>query len=237
MDKKLLINVVLSLIGILIYYLIRRVEINREFNQKFIMYLKKSIIIQKRIDEKISRIAIEISTYIYTIINFSHVFKKIYKKFGSYHKSQIKSSSPIFINLMGKEMPVFLYKQKKEDKKSYNSVSDILIGKKSKKNDNVMKLMFVFVMINCFFSFINVNIRDIVYLVLTVQIWLVLINQILLNYRNKKGYYGTNYDEAKEIIYFIKKSSNDDINKFGGKKILNEVEEQVSVTGVQKVIV
>lgn len=100
-----------------------------------------------------------------------------------------------------------------------------------------MILLFLCVMSNYFLFFNEINIQDIIFLVLNVQIWLVLVNQILLNYRNKKGYYGTNYDEAKEIIYFIKKSSSDDINKFGGKKILNEVEEQVSVTGVQKVIV
>ena len=189
------------------------------------------------------------------VLSFYHLFNSIdkkinrfvngkyYEKYASYSKSNglAKTNREIFLAKymdFTKKIINKSYEYKEEDKKCYNSISDMVINEKSKKNDNVMIVMSIYVISNyCFYFFINVNIQYIVFTFLTVLIWLVLINQMLLTYRNKKGYYGTNYDEAKEIIYFIKKTSSDDINTSGGKKIFNEMEEQVSAIKGQEVTV
>lgn len=51
--------------------------------------------------------------------------------------------------------------------------------------------------------------------------FLVCIAKFLIYFRIKNDYYGTNYEEAKELLYYLMKS-NDKNNRNSGKKIFNE---------------
>lgn len=95
-----------------------------------------------------------------------------------------------------------------------------LVKNKSQKNSKILLLL---VLINICNYILNLKIPNlnskIISLFLTVTFGLIAFYNILIIYRSRKGYYGTNYDEAKEILYFIKQNNND-INK--GKKIFND---------------
>ncbi len=72
-----------------------------------------------------------------------------------------------------------------------------------------------------FFKILNFNSVFILCLFVNILTCIITIYLYLINYRNKLGYFGNNYDEAKELLYFIKMIKDDsDINK--GKKIFNE---------------
>lgn len=51
--------------------------------------------------------------------------------------------------------------------------------------------------------------------------FLVCIAKFLIYFRIKNDYYGTNYEEAKELLYYLMKN-NDKNNRNSGKKIFNE---------------
>lgn len=250
MQIKLLVNLLLSLIGILIFYLVRRIEINRKIRKVFLKYWRSNISIKilKNIYKYMALLILFVILVPYYLVKSidrkinTFVNGKSYEKYVSRSKSSMKSTFDKqtflqkYISFYKIVEDKLTYEYKEEDKKSYNSVSDMVIDAKSPKNDNIMIVMFVYVIINYCFIFFN-NIDMLYVLFLTVLIWLILFYQILLIYRNRKGYYGTNYDEAREIIFFIKQSSNDNIDKFGRKGILNEVQEDVSVTSGEKVII
>lgn len=49
--------------------------------------------------------------------------------------------------------------------------------------------------------------------------WLILIYYLVLIFRFNNGYYGTNYSEARELIYYIKNQKDSSNNNTKGKKI------------------
>lgn len=54
--------------------------------------------------------------------------------------------------------------------------------------------------------------------------------RVILKYRIKRGYFGANYQEAKEILYYIKNSN--DNNRHNGKKIFDETEKNVELESI-----
>lgn len=111
---------------------------------------------------------------------------------------------------------------KQEKKQKESSVIDDLLYKKRKKYKHAIKLVFVTALIYCITNIIfNNNIRIEVIIFLDIFAVLIIISQLLINYRIKKGYFGTNYTEAKEVLYFLKVNNNK--NNKTGKKILNEI--------------
>lgn len=54
---------------------------------------------------------------------------------------------------------------------------------------------------------------------------MIVINQSLTIYRVKKQYFGTSYDEAREILYFVKKSKDKDSNN--GKFIFTDEQPEI----------
>lgn len=233
MTIEILINLSICIVGILVFYLLRRKEINRRIKEILLVELKNFIIryfviffmvivlsfyyVIKGLDNMI----MDFVTGEKYPRNYNLKKKSVKERFLTYCQKQYVKSKP-----MGKII---------ED---HNSVSDMLVEKKSRINEDVMFGNFIFLIINYSLFFLgSIDVHYIIFALLTVLVWLIVICQILLIYRNEKGYYGTNYDEAKEIIYFIMKSSNDDINTHGGKKFLNEMEENIAITNGEKVIV
>lgn len=240
MEIKLLMNLLFSLTGIFVFYLSRRVKINKKMKKILgIIQIssKKIIIVLIGVILFILGILIELVLEILKICysfasNVLAGHPDDYKfKFGSGVLLEIKKN---FLKIYREE----LYRFEKERLKNNSSILDMLINEKSKRNENMMIVISIYMILNYYlYVFVNVNIQYVVFVLLTALVWLIVIYQIVLIYRSKNGYYGTNYEEAKEIIYFTKKLSDDDINMSGGPKILNEIENQDSVTNGQKAIV
>lgn len=84
--------------------------------------------------------------------------------------------------------------------------------------------LLVFFAIN---SWSTINIKTEVIICLCSLIFCMLIFNLLTIYRISKGYYGTNYEEAKELIYLFKEDSNKN-GKNTGKKIFNDINDPVN---------
>ena len=103
---------------------------------------------------------------------------------------------------------------------------EAILEDKAKKNSIAILGLFFSVLIYSLLYFVfEINVKFEIFFVITVMIVMVVMNQMIITYRMKKGIYGTNYTEAKEILYFIKEYSknNQDINK--GKKVFDEASE------------
>lgn len=109
------------------------------------------------------------------------------------------------------------------------SVSEIYIIEKIRDYNYIMIMLFsvsFLYYLLYFFKILNFNSVFILCLFVNILTWIITIYLYLINYRNKLGYFGNNYDEAKELLYFIKLIKDDsDINK--GKKIFNEKYESI----------
>lgn len=101
-------------------------------------------------------------------------------------------------------------------------VLDDFIEKKLEKNSKIMKfLLFFMVLYFIYESYFNKNLVKLRFGILVGLACLLVLYNILIIYRYEKGYYGTNYEEAKELLYYIKKTKNNH-NDSNGKKIFNE---------------
>lgn len=237
MEIKLLTNLILSIIGIIIFCLIRRTEINKKikiflFNsERLVIYFRRFVL---KFILGLDILALSINEYIFSnTLRKKKNFFKVLKKNTKKERKKLRRTR--YNDILYKKL-VYKYADKKIE--NYKSISDILIDKYLKRNDNVMIVMLIYVTIIYNLNFFtNINLESIVFLLLTILIWFILIDQILLIYRNKKGYYGTNYDEAMELICFIKQSSNDDFNTSNGIKVLNEEEGEDTVASGRKVLV
>lgn len=236
MEVKLLINLILSIIGIIIFYLIRRTEINKKIKVCLLNLKKETFSILR--GEFI--LLLNTNMILLNIMErmFSYIINRYQKNSFKVMRKMIKKERKKVKKVKNTLYKYAVYKHEDKKIENYNSISDILIDKCLKRNDNLMIGMFIYITINYYlYFFTNINLKDIIFLLLTILIWLIVIDQILLIYRNKKGYYGTNYDEAMELIYFMKQSSNDDINTSSGMKVLNEEEREDTVASGRKVLV
>lgn len=109
--------------------------------------------------------------------------------------------------------------------KKQDSVIEELFIKKKKTYNHAIKLMFIAALLYCIINIIfDINIKNEVIILLDIVVVLMIISQLLISYRIKKGYFGTNYDEAKEILIYLIEN-NDKNDKNSGKKIFNEIDE------------
>lgn len=124
----------------------------------------------------------------------------------------------------------------KDDNKSNSIVEEIYtkkIGQYNKSSSIICICIVIYYFLNIFFS-TDIKIEVIIFLY--ALIGFTIISKVIIGYRIKKGYYGKNYEEGKEILSYltIDKDKND---KNSGKKIYNEInqcnkaEKRVSVEG------
>lgn len=102
------------------------------------------------------------------------------------------------------------------------SICDDFIKKKIDKCNKIMKIISCFAIICFICNFFDEN-RNIViwrFVILVGLACLLFLYHFILIYRYEKGFYGTTYEEAKELLYFIKQNNNNNYTK--GKKIFNE---------------
>ncbi len=124
------------------------------------------------------------------------------------------------INIMLKIEEAFI-----ENKESKTFEESILETKTKNNCITIIGIMLAVLIYNSLYFIFGINLKTEIFLVLTIMICMIVLHQTVITYRIKRGVYGSNYGEAKELLYYIKEYSknNKDINK--GKKIFNEVNE------------
>lgn len=114
--------------------------------------------------------------------------------------------------------PFYLNKEQK-------STVDKIYDKKKKQFNKALLALFLGMLIYYFIHILfDAGIKIGVFIILGVSIVLIITLRLLVSYRVKKGYYGMNYEECKELIYFLM-DNKDNNNIDNGKKIFNEIED------------
>ena len=106
-----------------------------------------------------------------------------------------------------------------------NSIIDELYTKKKRKINYALIVGFIgIVFYYCANIIFNTDIKIEIIIFLYGSFILVLISKVLVSYRIKKGYYGMNFDECKELmLYLMNDIDKNDIDK--GKRIFNETDD------------
>lgn len=106
-----------------------------------------------------------------------------------------------------------------------NSIIDEIYNKKRKQSKLVLISVTVGIMIYCCKNLFFYNdIQTEVLFFLDVLLIFLLMSRFLISYRIERGYYGMNYEECKELIYYLM-DDNDKNDKNKGKKIFNEIDD------------
>lgn len=162
-------------------------------------YIKRELKITKTINKQLSEI----------LDNISHdsecVVKKISDLIKIKHTSETKGE--------------YSYPNKMQ----YSIVEELYNKKTKQYNYAVIPLLFgaiLYCFIDIFFD-MNTNMELMIFL--DIFICFVLISRGLIVYRIKHGYYGTNYEEAKELLYYLIQD-NDNNDKNIGKKLFTEID-------------
>ena len=114
-------------------------------------------------------------------------------------------------------------KSSKISKKQNNVMNYFYKEKKKQIRKSLTIIMVSIVFYFCIHTIFNIEMKIGIILFLYAYALMALIAQLLLNYRIENGYYGTNYEEAKELLYYIKNNKNN--KRISGKKILNAEKE------------
>lgn len=117
-------------------------------------------------------------------------------------------------------------------KKIYKDLDDTICNELFSEKVNISKKVLNRFSLLIFIYFIyciifDLKIHKIVLSFVLFYCILILLDLILIDYRIEKGYFGTNYIEAKEILYYIKKSNKK--NSQTGKKIFKEIKSMDNV--------
>lgn len=131
-------------------------------------------------------------------------------------------------------------KQNKRIKKNYPKLSIVGIMRERKVNQKfqTIYLLLIATIVYVFASkFLNFAISNIFLIVLFGSVVLITLESLIFNYRINKGWYGSNESEAREIIDFIVKNS-DDIDFTDGnnpKSIIKpeDIKQVVEELGIQ----
>ena len=111
-------------------------------------------------------------------------------------------------------------------------IFEAFLDKQYKKNTialiGILLFFVVYVVINVI---LNKEIKSFIPIFLAVMSVVITLNQSFTAYRVKKQYFGTCYDEAKEILYFVKESK--DKNPTNGKFIFTEEQQKMPVVDKQ----
>lgn len=124
----------------------------------------------------------------------------------------------------GRSLKIKIPRKKNVKKgKKYSIVEEMYNKKRRRYQYAVVFLSISAGIYSCMGIFLNFNFQVEVLLLLFVLIGLIAILNSLVSYRIKKGYYGTNYGESKEILYYLKTDKNRN-DKNSGKKIFNDID-------------
>lgn len=145
-----------------------------------------------------------------------------------YINNDIKSLNPLFIiletlntlficlfySLNRKLINETLFGKKafRKDCPTYNiDVLEKFSKAQIKKNTIALTIVLICLIIySCLYFWSNMNLEYIILIILNILPWIIILYRALFTYRVKNQFYGTNYDEARELICFIKDSKNND---------------------------
>lgn len=102
---------------------------------------------------------------------------------------------------------------------------------KAQLKKNTLALITVFIcliMYSCLYFMSNMNLEYVILIILNILPWMLILYRVLFTYRVKNQFYGTNYDEARELLCFIKDSRDNDSQN--GNYYFNEEKFQVPAT-------
>lgn len=104
---------------------------------------------------------------------------------------------------------------KKDFKKEHQTLNVDILEKflKTQLKKNTLALITDFICLiiySCLYFVSNMNLEHAILIILNILPWMIILYRVLVIYRVKNQFYGTNYDEAKELICFIKKSRDND---------------------------
>lgn len=170
-------------------------------------------------------------------------YKKKKEKTINYIKAFIKKSqrfqyiiprarmASISIRVLKKEQVKLQEKNKElysfiDDAQKYEKINSIVEDIYFKKIGQYNKASLI-ICISIVIYFLNVfftkNIKIEVLIFLDALICFIIILKLLISHRIEKEYYGTNYEESKEILYYITADS-DKNDKNSGKKIFDDID-------------
>lgn len=114
-----------------------------------------------------------------------------------------------------------------QKKKNAKTVVGLMLGEKAERSSKSQLSLLIALCISFAFSYyLDTSINSITILVISILFLGIQIDQKLIEYRVKNGWYGKNEFETREIIKFIISHANkDDFNDSGGlKKLIPEPE-------------
>lgn len=118
------------------------------------------------------------------------------------------------------------YDNDSENNTNKSIIVEEIYEKKKKIYNRALSAILLCILIYCIKNILfNTEINMAFLIFLYVLVGLIMISRILISYRISKGYYGTNYEESKEILYYLLEDK-DKNDKNSGKKIFNEIEER-----------
>lgn len=122
------------------------------------------------------------------------------------------------------------HREKKLEKVKTESVMEEFIQNKLHEIRKIYRILFTYgLLCVCIKYRFNINIEKKIFVILCVLISLIYIYKKLLRYRYRKEYFGVNYAEAKELVYFMMKPQNTD-KPHKGKRIFNNAKQKVKIT-------
>lgn len=133
------------------------------------------------------------------------------------------------IIILSRILEIVLEEKENVEKESYlskkqRSIVEEIYYKNIEKYNRASIIIYMSIIIYyCINIFFSNNIKIEVVILLYVFWALTLILRFLIGYRVKRGYYGTNYGESKEILYYLAENR-DKNDKNSGKKIFNEID-------------
>lgn len=111
----------------------------------------------------------------------------------------------------------------KPTKKQNTFVEDFY---RKQKKQSLQSLFAILVYLLSYYTFsiiYKIEIQKNILIYIYIYSLLILFSKLVLYFRIKSGYYGTNYEEARELLYFLININKNDLNS--GKKIFNSEKE------------
>lgn len=114
-------------------------------------------------------------------------------------------------------------------KEYYNIISKLIL-KRMEKTFKIECIIFIISIIFLIMKIMNIgDINNYYFFLLIIIAYLILFHQGLLFYRYKREFYGTNYYEVKELVYFLIQEENKTVKFKNGKMIFNKADTNPSV--------
>jgi hypothetical protein len=201
--ETIVIGIGSSIFASVIYSKANEILKNKDFKLAIKYFFDRSNSLPKRAEAYFKTIEI--------VLDETMPFSKYNKKIVIYLNSNLISAITKIHSKLNDVRP--------EEKKA-NTIVGMMLGEKVKKASKAQISLIACLLLHFILVLFSVvNFSSFLFVVISVGILFIHIDQKLVDYRIRKGWYGKNEFEAKEIINFVLSHSNkDDFNDSGGLK-------------------